>query len=107
VFSKLLLGNDFLSLFVVAGNASSKPLLSNGRPLWLHYSSFQASCHNTKDIDKLKKEIESDVFQFFDAIPSSFENTFLITLNILVNILYKVYWFSVNIKMLNIVRPIH
>jgi hypothetical protein len=23
-----------------------KPLASNGLPLWLHYSGFQASCHN-------------------------------------------------------------
>jgi hypothetical protein len=29
------------------GNVLTEPLPNNGLPLWLHYSGFQASCHNT------------------------------------------------------------
>jgi hypothetical protein len=38
-----------MDLFVgicCSGNITTESLLSNGRPLWLNYSGFQASCHN-------------------------------------------------------------
>jgi hypothetical protein len=31
--------------FHCSGNMLGEPLASNGLPLWLHYSDFQASCH--------------------------------------------------------------
>jgi hypothetical protein len=33
-------------VFVCRGNVCTEPLPSNDRLLWLHYSVFQASCHN-------------------------------------------------------------
>jgi hypothetical protein len=37
-----------------------EPLASNGPPLWLHYSGFQASCHNTFMLHR-----ENSTFTFY------------------------------------------
>jgi hypothetical protein len=42
VFSNLLPGNDTFVAIRCSENVISEPLLSNGRPLWLHYSGFYA-----------------------------------------------------------------
>jgi hypothetical protein len=38
--------NATVTQATVMGTCLTKPLASNGRSLWLHYSGFQASCHN-------------------------------------------------------------
>jgi hypothetical protein len=37
---------DFRLCSLLPERAFGVPLASNGHPLWLHYSGFQASCHN-------------------------------------------------------------
>jgi hypothetical protein len=42
------LGNDVFIAICCNGNIITEPLSSNKRLFRLHYSGFQASCHNTK-----------------------------------------------------------
>jgi hypothetical protein len=42
VFSYLLPSNDSFVAIHCSGNVITEPLLSNERPLWLHYSIFLA-----------------------------------------------------------------
>jgi hypothetical protein len=46
LFSSLLPSNDSFVAICCSGNMITEPLLSNGRPLRLHCSGFQPSCHN-------------------------------------------------------------
>jgi hypothetical protein len=41
------LANELLLCSLLRERVFSEPLASNGLPLWLRYSGFQASCNNT------------------------------------------------------------
>jgi hypothetical protein len=42
LFGDLLPGNDSFVAIRCSGNVIAEPLVSNGRPLWLHFYGFQA-----------------------------------------------------------------
>jgi hypothetical protein len=46
LFGEPLAGNGLPLSSLLQERAFGEPLASNGLPLWLHYSGFQASCHN-------------------------------------------------------------
>jgi hypothetical protein len=54
----LCLGSRWLAMdWFVAAETCYEPLASNGLPLWLYYSGFQASCHSPASIFRLNSKL--------------------------------------------------
>jgi hypothetical protein len=45
-----LASNGFPLCSLLRERVLGEPLANNGLPFWLHYSGFQASCHNIEDV---------------------------------------------------------
>jgi hypothetical protein len=62
-FPNRWLAMDFLVCSLLRERVFGEPLASNGFPLWLHYSSFQASCHNIMQYESISMACSMNLFR--------------------------------------------